>query len=213
MYARCLVGRNRREVALRVDARLELLRHVVARVGLVVASLDQQPRLPPLGLARPQADERPFAAQPLAVQPEHQLAALEPLVRIAERLPAAAVPQQDGAGAVIVRRDHAFERAVLDGMVFRAHGQALVLGIETRAARHRPALQHAVELQAEIVVQAPGGVLLDDVTPARLATLRALRLRCLGESALGVIGRERRWRTSLRARFALAGRAPGHPVD
>src|SRR5262249_19733139 len=40
------------------------------------------------------------------------------------------------------------------------HGQPLVRGIEARALWHRPALEHALHREAEVVVQPRGGVLL-----------------------------------------------------
>ena len=66
-------------------------------------------------------------------------------------------------------------------MVFGPHRHALLLRVEARTAWHRPAQQNAVELQAQVVVQSRGGVLLhdkgeNDATVAAFAR-RFLRLR------------------------------------
>ena len=60
-------------------------------------------------------------------------------------------------------------------MIFHLHGQALVGGIERRALGHGPRFQHAVHLQAKVVVQARGAVLLHHEAP--LLALADLRRR------------------------------------
>src|SRR6185436_13169646 len=77
------------------------------------------------------------------------------------RAPLAAIPQQHLAGAVLLLRDHALEFAVLERMVFGLHREALVGGVEARAFRHRPALEHALELEAKVVVQPRRRMALD----------------------------------------------------
>ena len=47
-------------------------------------------------------------------------------------------------------------------MVLDMDRHALFLRVEARPLGHRPAQQHAVELEPEVVVQAGGPVLLDD---------------------------------------------------
>jgi hypothetical protein len=47
-------------------------------------------------------------------------------------------------------------------MVLGADGEALVGRVEAGAACHRPAFQRALHLEAEVVVQPPRGMLLDD---------------------------------------------------
>ena len=84
-------------------------------------------------------------------------------------LPRAAVPEHDGAAAVLALGDDAFEAAVLERVVLDLHREALVRRVEARPLGHGPALQDAVELQAEVVVQAAGGVLLDDEATSRCA--------------------------------------------
>src|SRR5690606_15236459 len=103
----------------------------------------------------------------------------------------ARVPDDDGARAVLALRDDAFEGAVFQRMVLRAHGEALDGGVVARALRHRPAEQHAVVLEAEIVVKAGGGVLLHHEHAAGALQLAAGRFARLLEVALLVVLGER----------------------
>ncbi len=133
-----------------------------------VALLDEQP----LVLAALRLDERPPAAQLVAVELEQELALVEPGGDVVQRDPRAAVPDDDGAGAVVVGRDHALEVHVVDGVVLDVHGEPLVGRIRRRPLRHRPGLQHALELEPEVVVSPARGVLLHDEP---LAARRARR--------------------------------------
>ena len=63
-------------------------------------------------------------------------------------------------------------------------------GIERRAFRHRPGTERAVELEAEVVVKPPCGVLLHDeaqFTGAPRAVLPAARFGGALEVALGTV--------------------------
>src|SRR5690242_8194383 len=82
--------------------------------------------------------------------------------RIALRLPGAAVPEEHRAAAVFAGRDDPLELAVIERMILDVNGEPPLLRVEARPFRHRPALQHAVQFETEIVVQAPRRVLLDD---------------------------------------------------
>ena len=53
------------------------------------------------------------------------------------------------------------ERAVLERVILDVHRQPLDRRIERRALRHGPREQDAVVLEAEVVVQVAGEVLLD----------------------------------------------------
>ena len=64
----------------------------------------------------------------------------------------AAVPQLDGAAAVLALGDRALEVAIIQRMVFDFHGQALVMRIERRALGHGPGFEYPVEFEAEIIV-------------------------------------------------------------
>jgi hypothetical protein len=124
---------------------------------------------PLLALAALGAHQRPAAAELLALQLDVELAARHALARrrAVEGAVEAAVPQDHGAGAVVSRRDDAFEAAVLERMILGLHRQALLLRIHRRPARHRPADQDPVDLQTKIPVHAPRRVLLDDEGVAR----------------------------------------------
>ena len=54
-------------------------------------------------------------------------------------------------------------------MIFDVNGEPLVGGVEARALGDRPACKHAIELEAEVVVEIAGGVLLHDETRTRAA--------------------------------------------
>src|SRR3546814_13121493 len=60
-------------------------------------------------------------------------------------------------------RNGPFERAVFQRVVLDADGEALLAGHQARPLGDRPALQHAVHLQAQVVVQPPRRMLLDQV--------------------------------------------------
>src|SRR5206468_6850761 len=102
------------------------------------------------------------------------------------------VPQHDRAAAIFALRDRPLEGAIVERMVLGTHGKAVFARIEARALGHRPALEHAVELQPKVPVKPGGVVLLDDKAVAafslghlKLAPARLLRLR---EVALAVVG-------------------------
>ena len=94
------------------------------------------------------------------------LPASQPFVGIDFRLPGASVPDHDRAAAVFALRDHALERGVVERMILDLNGQRLHRWVEAGPLRHRPAFERAVVLQAEVVVQPAGGVLLNDELPA-----------------------------------------------
>src|SRR5579864_6286283 len=51
-------------------------------------------------------------------------------------------------------------------MIFHHHGQALIGGIERRAFRNGPRLEHAFHLEAKIVMKMRGPMFLDNETVA-----------------------------------------------
>ena len=104
----------------------------------------------------------PQAGELLAVEAKDELALGHAVARIADRLPRAAVPDDHGAGAVLARRDRALEAGVGERMVLDVDRHLHLRRVERRPLRHRPAEQHAVELEAKVVVQAARPVLLDD---------------------------------------------------
>ena len=74
-------------------------------------------------------------------------------------------------------------------MVLHLDRQALVVRVERGAAGDRPRLEHAVQLQAQVVVQPGGIVLLDHEAEAlgRGHARPALRLGRAREVALGLV--------------------------
>ncbi|MHC2538449.1 hypothetical protein ACVJMY_008018 [Bradyrhizobium diazoefficiens] len=123
--------------------------------------LDQQPvgALAAIAIVA-HADQHPASVQLFAVQRELQVALPKTTLGIIG-LPGAAVPQHDRAAAILAFRDRSFEIAIVERMVLDLDRQPLVVRIERGALRHRPGLEHAVELEAEIVVQPAGVMLLD----------------------------------------------------
>ena len=91
--------------------------------------------------------------------------------RLALRFPIAAVPDLDRAAAIFALRDGAFEVAVVERMVLDLDGEPLVCRIERWAARHRPGLEHAIQLETQVVVQAGRRMLLDDKAAPIRATI------------------------------------------
>ena len=82
----------------------------------------------------------------------------------------ACVPHDHLARAVLPPRDRGFEGQVLERMILGVHGQMVDGRGVRQVLRHRPADQHAVAFQSEVVMQSPGVVLLNDeqVVIARL---------------------------------------------
>src|SRR5262249_48428354 len=129
-----------------------------ARAG--VAPLDQQPVVALLAAGAAYAHQVPHSLELLAREFEVELALGEPLVRIAVWRPHAAVPHQHGAAPVLALRNGALEILILDRMVFHLDREPLVAGYEARPLGDGPTLEHAVQLEAEVVMQAPRRVLL-----------------------------------------------------
>src|SRR5215471_21620125 len=133
------------------------------RARRFVPLLDEEPA-PPIVIASltpPDPHERPSAVKLLAVEGELEITVPVALVRIAYGLPGPAVPHHHRAAAVLALRNGALEAAVFERMILYLHGQALVSGVEARPLGYRPALERAVELEAEIVVELAGCVLLN----------------------------------------------------
>ena len=138
-------------------------------------------RLPPVAVVL-HAHQHPAAVQPLALERELQLALRQRLVGrlVPFRLPIAAVPQHapcrrhTGPWGWCLRN----RRSRADGPRPRPPA-ACPAGSSDGPSRHRPGLEHAVELQAKIVVQPGRGVLLDDEaqTLALVGTMTGLLAR------------------------------------
>src|SRR5215475_12027479 len=151
-----------------------------------VRFLDEQPALVIPVFRAPCAYQRPAAVELLAFEFELEMPLLVGLPSIRLRRPGSAIPDHDRPGAVFLGRDDPLELTILERMILNVHRQALVVGIEARALRHRPAQQYAIEFETEVVVHTPRGVLLNDEAERAGAPLLYLpaRLRCHPEVAL-----------------------------
>ena len=135
--------------------------------GVLVALVDEEPLLP--ASSRPRAipvatHQHQPAAQLVAVHVGVQLARGHRRGRVvgAARLPRADVPHDHVAAAVLALGDHALEVEIFDRMVLDVHGRPLRPGIQRRTSRYCPAGQDTVDLEPQVVMQAPGAVSLDD---------------------------------------------------
>src|SRR5262249_23032805 len=130
------------------------------RVGL----LQEEPLL----VLAAHAGERPSPAQLEAEELELELAALDLLARgLGLHEPeAAGVPHDRRPRAVVALGDHAFEVAILERVVFDVHGQALLVRAHRGPLGYGPALQHAVDLKAQVVVEPSRRVLVHDEAAA-----------------------------------------------
>jgi hypothetical protein len=110
------------------------------------------------------ADEHEPAAQLVPVDLRVQLSGLDRGAWVVglHRLPGADVPHHDVAAAVLARGDHALEVEVLDRVVLDVHGEPPCRGVERRALGDRPADQHPVDLEPQVVVKPAGPVTLHD---------------------------------------------------
>ncbi len=127
-----------------------------------VVALDHQPIVVLLVGLAVHPDEMPAPAQLFAFQFEFEMALGQPLVRIADRLPLAAVPHNDRTAAILALGYRALEIAVVERVVLDMDGEALFARHEARALGHRPAFQNAVQFQPEVVMQPPRVMLLHD---------------------------------------------------
>ena len=166
-----------------------------------VALLDQQPVLAvAAAMLAGHLHQCPSAMQFLAVEREFEIALGIGGFRVGiERGPDAAIPDQRGAGAVLPARNDALEPAIFERVVFDMNRQALLARIEARPFRHRPALQHPVEFEPEIVMQPARRMLLDDKGQGPSRALRRRRAGRLGgfrEIAFASVFAERHCRRS-----------------
>ena len=135
-------------------------------VGIVegIAVLDQEPFVLGAGSAVFDADQNEAAAEFFAEELELEVAFGQAFVdaHVAFGRVRAFVPDDHFAAAVFAFGDGAFEFAVVVGVIFDLHCQAFVGGIHRRTFGDRPGFQDAIEFEAQIVVEAGGGVFLDD---------------------------------------------------
>ena len=129
---------------------------------VVVTLVEDQPL--GLAVAFAGADQHEVTAQLRTVELEVQLAGIDrgPTVGLAVERERAAIPHDDVARAVAARRDHTLEVEVLDRVVLDVHREVPHLRVQRRTFRYRPAHEHTVDLQPEVVVEPTRPVTLDD---------------------------------------------------
>ena len=123
----------------------------------VVVALDQQPvLLLPVEVRR---DERPAAVQPRAVEARRS-AGRSASPRGARRCRVSQISTVPAPYSPL--RDLAVEGRVLERVILDVDGERPRARLERHALRHRPRGERAVPLEAEVVVEPPGVVALDD---------------------------------------------------
>ena len=171
---------------------------IPSRDGVIVPLVEQQPGIR-VGLASvlvaaaAGADQGESAAQLLAEQLEFQLASRQRRRRIIGlfRFVGAPVPDDHVPRAVLAPGDHTLELKVLNGVVFRPGGKTAGRWIERWPARHRPAGQHTVHLEAKVVVKAGGPMALHHEAPGALPNQARLRFGSPTEVSLLAIRLQR----------------------
>src|SRR4029077_1641978 len=134
---------------------------IAGAAGCFILGLDQKPGLLFLSCPTVHTHEMPSSVQLLALEGKVEMAFLVSGVRIAFRMPAAAIPNHDRAAAVLSCWDGPLESVVFDGMVFHVDRQALLARNETWAASHGPTLHDPAQLEPQVIMQTPRRVLLD----------------------------------------------------
>ena len=119
-----------------------------AAVSLAARTISQLRSSP----SRCAGHERPLALRLAAVQDHGERA----VGALAHELVGAAIPEVDVPGAVLAARDVALEVGVLHRVVLDVHRQRALARAQRHAARQRPAQQHAVALEPQVVVQPRG---------------------------------------------------------
>ena len=184
---------------------------------ILIVLLNQQPLIAFASRpARLDVDERKVSVEPLAAQPDLQVAFLDhrggfglgarnilSVDRFGrERFPRTDVPHHHSAGAVITFRNNAFEIEIRNRVIFHLHGQTFVPRIERRPFGHRPRFQHAFHLQAEIVVQPARAMPLHHKPVSTFFLNLGRRFRSVGkapltfvffESHIDIVNREAAW--------------------
>src|SRR5262249_31545807 len=121
--------------------------------------------------------------EPVTGKPNGEL----PVGLLLDELVDAAVPDLDGARAVLAGRDLAGEGGVVERVILDVDGEGTRAGLERHALGHGPGSEDAVPLEAEVVVEPAGIVALDDEDRRLSAPAPAERLRCLVRIALAPV--------------------------
>ena len=163
--------------------------------GVLVGFVEDEPLLLAAAvLVAP--DQHETTVQLLAEQVDVELAVGDGLDRIVgvHRFVGAPVPDDHVAAAVLARGDDTLEVEVLDRVVLDVHTEPPDLRVERRPLRDRPAHEHAVHLEPEVVVQRAGTMPLDHeaTVPGRfLGARRPAGSGVLAKSRLAVYSARR----------------------
>src|SRR5277367_2064631 len=110
----------------------------------------------------------PSAVEFLPFKLEFEMALLQASVWIADGRPHAPIPDDNRTPAILALGDRSFEIGIFERVVLDGDREALFARDQARAAGHRPALEHAVERQPEIVMEPGSVVFLDNEDIAAL---------------------------------------------
>src|SRR5260370_28150866 len=77
--------------------------------------------------------------------------------------PSTSIPEHDGTASILAFRNYAFERAVVERMIFHLRSQSFYGRIERRSLGHGPGQKHAAPLQPEVVMQIRRCMFVNDV--------------------------------------------------
>ena len=193
---RSLPGRDLRQRAPGHDRGFDIQQsRARTRLRVRIPLLDQQPAR--LALAGPglDADQDPDTDHPVALHAEFQLTSGQisgsiEFLAVQDVGPCAAVPNNDGATAVLALGDRALERGVVDRVILDLDRQALLRRVRGRAARDSPGFEHSAKFKPQVVVQPGRGMFLHDELVRLDGGSGAGRLLGLLEITLGAIAGE-----------------------
>jgi hypothetical protein len=133
-------------------------RAIAAR--MLVVRFQQQPLLLGVSRLRPRAHQVPTSLEASPFERKCEAAARIAFMRIAFRNPAALIPHDHRAAAILAGRYHALESQVFQRVIFGVDRQPLLAGNKARTAGCRPTFQDSVEFKSEVEMQAARVVLL-----------------------------------------------------
>jgi hypothetical protein len=165
-------------------------------------------------------DQEIFPFELLAVKDHVQAAFLESLVDEllrpfsvggAGHVVGAFIPDHDGTCAIIAFGNDAFEEKIIQRMVLHHDGEPFVLVGPGRAFRYGPALEGSPCLEAQVVMEAAGLMLLNDETERSPVPLDfSSRLGRVLKIALGLISLKSHRRSGIRSRKESTNNTNGH---
>src|SRR5690625_181524 len=126
----------------------------------------------------------PTAGQLFSMDAEFEMPFPHPLLRISDRLPPAAIPENDGAAAIFILGDRPLEIAIFKRMILGLDCQTFLTRHEARPLWNRPAFQHPILFETEIIMPPARIMFLDEIAVALRGPRPALGLRRLREIAL-----------------------------